>query len=129
MTDLLLDTHILIWLALGERIGPETLQLVLRAPTVYVSAASIFELKIKQAGGKLPAAGKVIDTLDSMGITVLPLTQSHLSLYRLFHVDNRDPFDNALVATAISEKITLITADRQLLNLHLEGLETVDGRK
>jgi PIN domain nuclease of toxin-antitoxin system len=129
VANFLLDTNALIWLALGTRIGPETKKLISEADTVYISSLSIFELRIKWSSGKLLAAEKVISALDTMDLSVMSLTGDNLNSYRIFSSDNRDPFDNALVSVAISENLTLITSDQQLLKLKIKGLETIDAHK
>ncbi len=74
--NLLLDTHSLVWLSAGIKLGPKTLQLIKEADSVFVSALSIFELRLKQAKGKFPEAEDVIDSLETMGLEVLNLTSS-----------------------------------------------------
>lgn len=129
MKKILLDTHILIWLAYDARIGKKTHQLIMGADAVYVSAGSILELRIKQAAGKLPGIDDVIASLNSLGCTVLDVTKAHADSYRLFGDVNRDPFDNLLSSIAIQESLTFVTADKKILALKKPGLVTVDARK
>jgi PIN domain nuclease of toxin-antitoxin system len=47
------------------------------------------------------------------GFIILPITQSHLARLTLpFH--HRDPFDRLLVATAMVENMTILTADENI---------------
>lgn len=130
MANFLLDTNALIWLALGVKTGPIVKKLISKQDNnIYLSAISVFELRIKQSSGKLLAADKVIEAINTMGISILPLTPENLSNYRIFSNQNKDPFDNALISVAISEGLIFITADRDLLRLKDKGLKTIDATK
>lgn len=129
VSTVLLDTNALIWLAVGKNIGHDTKSLIAKSNNVYVSALSILELRIKGSTGKLQAAEKVIASLATMQITVLPLTLEDLDEYQIFDQKNRDPFDNALISTAIKNKVILVTADRSILGLEINGLKTIDARR
>jgi len=47
-------------------------------------------------------------------ITILPIKTSHLTVLESLPMIHRDPFDRILVATALDEGMTLITADRNI---------------
>lgn len=129
MTGLLLDTNALIWLATGLRMGPQAKTIVSQAEVVYISSLSVFELRIKQSHSKFELAQKVIDSLKDMQISVLPLTVENLSNYKIYSPDNRDPFDNAIISVAISENITLVTSDKDIIGLNHPGLTCINARK
>ena len=112
---LLLDTHLLLW-ALSEpkRIGREGLALIARAE-VYISAASIWEISIKSAQGKLkikPLA--VLLAVEPTGFSMLPITGEHATRVYDLGKHHNDPFDRLLVAQAQVESMILLTNDKVL---------------
>lgn len=129
MNNLLLDTHTLIWLAEGVKIGPKTLVALRTSGTVYVSPLTILELKIKQARGKLPHAADIISSIPVMEIIVLDFNQNQATGYELFNPANLDPFDNALIGIAISKSLSFVTADRDILSIKHSGLTCIDARQ
>lgn len=112
----LLDTHVILWtLAKSESLRSEALE-VLRAPETIrvVSVASLWEIAIKRAIGRLTAPEDLPDFLQRTGHEFLTVTVRHawaVSKLTQFH---GDPFDRLLVAQAQIEDIPLITHDRQL---------------
>lgn len=114
----LLDTMVWLW-SVGptEMIGRAGLDVLNDGEQeVYLSAASAWEVAIKTKLGKftLPEdPGRYVPKrLATQGIRSLPITQSHaLKVYEL-HIHHRDPFDRLLIAQAIVEGITILTADR-----------------
>ena len=112
---LLLDTHLLLW-ALSEpkRIGRQGLALIAKAD-VYVSAASIWEISIKSAQGKLkinPVA--VLRAVEPTGFSMLSITGDHAARVYDLGKHHNDPFDCLLVAQAQVESMTLLTNDEVL---------------
>lgn len=111
----LLDTHLLLW-ALSE---PSKLSASIRkqinAAEVYVSAASIWEVSIKSAAGKLAAnAGEVLASIEPAGFSLLPITGEHAVKVAELPLLHKDPFDRMLVAQAAIEPMILLTNDEAL---------------
>ncbi|HTE22497.1 MAG TPA: type II toxin-antitoxin system VapC family toxin [Candidatus Limnocylindria bacterium] len=129
MKKILLDTHILIWLAGGVKVGPQTLRLIQDADVVLVSALSILELRIKYSTGKLPEVEKIIASIKTMEFEILDLTHTHTESYQIFNPLNKDPYDNALLSTALVESIALVTADQGILSVKRKGLELINAKK
>ncbi|HTE57604.1 MAG TPA: PIN domain-containing protein [Verrucomicrobiae bacterium] len=127
MNKLLLDTHALVWLAAGVKLGPQTLRHISEADVVLVSALSIFELRLKAATGKFPEAEVIISSISTMSLEVLNFTEWHTEAYKIFNSLNKDPYDNALVSVAIAESVPLVTADRVILSLKIKGLRSVSA--
>jgi PIN domain nuclease of toxin-antitoxin system len=113
----LIDTHVLLWLDDASTRFSEHILDLLRDPrhTVYCSAASLWEIAIKQGLNKLEVKGPVPAMLERYGITELPVTARDAELARLLPMHHRDPFDRMLVAQAMAENLVLISADRQML--------------
>ena len=120
MTALLLDTHALLWVLLDPaRIPAETLATV-RAPdtTVYVSAASAWEVATKHRLGKLQGAAAVVsgyrEHLARLRAEELPITGHHALTAGTLQWSHRDPFDRVIVAQALLESLTVVTSDAVL---------------
>lgn len=110
---LLLDTHILLWaLADDPRLAPGRRQALEQAERLYVSAASIWEIAIKRALGKLLIQGDPAQVARDAGCLELPITWAHAKTAGALPAHHADPFDRMLIAQAQAEGLTLITADR-----------------
>jgi PIN domain nuclease of toxin-antitoxin system len=112
---LLLDTHILLWaLADARRLGHRGRELI-DASEAYVSAASIWEVSIKAALGKLQASPRILtDALAPAGYRTLSVTPEHAAQVHLLEPLHRDPFDRMLIAQARAEGMSLLTDDEAL---------------
>ncbi|MDA0337590.1 MAG: type II toxin-antitoxin system VapC family toxin [bacterium] len=110
---LLLDTHALLWW-LDD--APE-LSATARAAiaggdnVVFVSAATIWEIRIKQAIGKLQISADFEQVLDDQGFDCLDVTSRHAHALANLPLHHRDPFDRMLIAQARVERLKIITLD------------------
>jgi PIN domain nuclease of toxin-antitoxin system len=114
MSGYLLDTHAFIWLVMGDRrLGKEVIELVESLTNdIYVSAASIWEISIKQGIGKLPSLSRdAEEVIDETGLIRLDISTRHAQLAGRLPLLHRDPFDRMLVAQAQTEDLVLITDD------------------
>ena len=117
---LLLDTHVFLWwLEENERISPLLRTSIGSSPRVVVSAASAWEAAIKASLGKLRMPGAFEDGVDACGFEKLPIAFRHAERAGRLPPHHRDPFDRMLVAQAIEEKLTLVSADRQFDRYHV----------
>jgi PIN domain nuclease of toxin-antitoxin system len=114
--SLLLDTHVLLWfLGAPERLRPAVLARIQNArEIVFVSAISVWETELKRALGKLEAPDDLEERLEAQRFTELPLQTRHVRVLRNLPGLHRDPFDRMLAAQAITDQLTLVTADRKL---------------
>jgi PIN domain nuclease of toxin-antitoxin system len=85
------------------------------APAVFVSAASIWEISIKAASGKLAMPADFDEAVGKSGFRNLPITGRHAMGCDIAAPPHRDPFDAMLVAQAEVERPDLLTADAKLL--------------
>jgi PIN domain nuclease of toxin-antitoxin system len=108
----LLDTHLLLW-ALGSPSKlPAAARKLINDANVYVSAASIWEVSIKAALGKLSADPReVLAALEPAGFLELPVTGAHAARVVDLPAIHRDPFDRLLIAQALTEPMRLLTND------------------
>ena len=111
----LLDTHLLLW-ALGAplKLNAETRKIV-DTSEVYVSAATLWEISIKVALGKLKAdVNEVLAAVPTAGLRLLPITGEHAARVVRLPPHHEDPFDRMLVAQAVTEPMILLTNDKAL---------------
>jgi PIN domain nuclease of toxin-antitoxin system len=109
----LLDTHILLWwLSDDEALPPRAAQVIADSGTVVlVSAASVWEIAIKKAVGRLDAPDDLLDALDASAFDALAITAAHAVAAGELPAHHADPFDRMLIAQARVEGLTLITVD------------------
>lgn len=113
---LLLDTHVLLWwLANDPSLGEEVREGISDAGSgVFVSAASAWEISIKQALGKLDAPSDLVRQIELNRFEPLPITVSHAYAAGALPRHHDDPFDRVLVAQAAAEGLTLATRDPRM---------------
>jgi PIN domain nuclease of toxin-antitoxin system len=109
--NLLLDTHVLIWWDEGRRLAAEARRAIADADSVYVSAASAWEVAIKIGLGRLRPIRTVEQAVDESGFLELPVTFRHADRVGKLPPHHRDPFDRLLIAQADVEDLTLVTRD------------------
>ncbi|WP_131769756.1 type II toxin-antitoxin system VapC family toxin [Candidatus Protofrankia californiensis] len=112
---LLLDTHVVIWwLADDATLSEETKVLIDEEPDVYVSPASIWEITIKQAIGRLKGPTDLPERIRDSEFRELPIRHHHAIAAGRLPAIHRDPFDRMLVAQARCEDLTLVTRDADI---------------
>ncbi len=113
---LLLDTHLLLWAAgQPDRLSAAACALIEAADNELIfSAASLWEIAIKRGLGRddFLIDGRLLrrGLLDN-GYVELPICSEHALAIDTLPPLHKDPFDRILVAQAIVEGITLLTAD------------------
>lgn len=131
---LLIDSHVLLWAALDD----PRLKGGVRAAYVdpdndlLLSTATIWELGIKHALGKLPLPVAARDffarEIEVRGYRVLDVRRAHAERAgELPHVDtgHRDPFDRMLISQALVEGVALLSADGRFDAYRALGLQLV----
>ena len=122
---LLVDTHALLW-AIGD---PERLRDAARTALwdprneVRVSVASVWEIGIKRALGKLTAPDDLGPHLEAANFVPLPISLEHASAAGSLPLHHRDPFDRMLIAQAQIESLTLVTRDARFARFGVQVLE------
>lgn len=110
---LLLDTHVYLWwLNDDSRLGPEARSaMASRGAVVHVSAATVWEIAIKAALGKLTIEGDVVEEIGANHFVELPVVARHAAAAGALprHLD--DPFDRLLIAQARQEDLVVVTRD------------------
>lgn len=122
---LLLDTHVLLWWLgnTGDLSVEATHAVGDPENAVFVSAASVWEISIKQAMGKLPAREDLLQEIDRNGFFPLPIGMEHAEEAGRLPRLHGDPFDRMLIAQARLEDLTLVTRDRNIAGYKVKVLE------
>jgi PIN domain nuclease of toxin-antitoxin system len=112
----LLDTHVVLWIAENSAMLSAKAKTAILDKTAdkYVSIVSAWEVAIKLGTKKLFLDGglpEFFKMIDSNGFQTLPIEKAYLQRLLALPDSHRDPFDRLLLATAIAEEMTLITAD------------------
>ncbi|MBW1996806.1 MAG: type II toxin-antitoxin system VapC family toxin [Deltaproteobacteria bacterium] len=123
--NLLLDTHVLLWWLDDNPILSEKAKRAISNPDniVFISAAVIWEIRIKQALGKLVIPDNFLEVLTQESFEMLNITLYHADAIKELPFHHRDPFDRMLIAQAKVEGLTLVTRDRHLRKYKVEVLE------
>lgn len=113
---ILLDTHVLLWAAgAPERLTAAVRELLEATDSeLMFSVASLWEIAIKRGLGRDdfrvdPRALR--RGLEQHGYEELPILSRHALALDQLPAIHRDPFDRILVAQALVEGVTLLTAD------------------
>jgi PIN domain nuclease of toxin-antitoxin system len=119
----ILDTHVIIWMLEGDENLSQKVQEIIKNPIndCSVSIISFQEIAIKQNIGKLEiknSLSKIVKALKTERINIIQNEIFHLEeLVKLKTIANhKDPFDRMIIATAISEKMLIISIDEKFRN-------------
>lgn len=113
---ILLDSHTLIWaLHAPDRLRPEA-RLILEDPRtiVFFSAASVWELEMKRAKGKLDLPEDWLDAISHLSFLHLAITADDAVCCAHLPPHHADPFDRMLIAQATMHQLTLASRDAML---------------
>ncbi len=113
---LLLDTNVLLWTLAGSpKIQPVSQLILAPESEVFVSTASLWEIAIKTAIGKLTAdLTEIRQAVAASGFIELSIRGEHVETIATLPMHHKDPFDRMIVAQAITEPLRLLSGDRQL---------------
>lgn len=125
---LLLDTHVLLWLFKEpDRLSLTTHDRLAESETeILVSVATLWEIAIKRAVGKLNLPGDLVQIVPrfvrEIGADLLTISPAHALSVADLPMHHRDPFDRLLIAQAHIEKIPIVTADRSFAAYDIEAI-------
>ncbi len=111
--NLLLDTHALLWWLDANPLLSEKAKSYIAdgSNLVFVSAVIIWEIRIKQALGKLEIPSNFRQVLEQQPFEMLAITAEHAHAVGDLPAIHRDPFDRMLIAQAKVEGFTIVTRD------------------
>lgn len=123
---ILIDTHALLWFFTNDgRLTAKAKGIYLdKSHSIYLSAASFWELNIKCSLGKLKLSSNwrflLKKYLEENSIQWLNLSPEHCHQVSLLPFHHKDPFDRMLVAQALTENMPLITCDSEFSQYGIE---------
>ena len=116
--NLLLDTHVFLWLNdTPEKLSPAALAACQDENNIlFLSLASVWEIQIKQQLGKLEL-NENLPTLVSTqqqqnGLQLLSIELAHIEALNQLPSVHRDPFDRLLIAQSIQQQMLIVSADQ-----------------
>ena len=116
---LLLDTRAFLWWLAGEStLSPAARKAIGESKnTIFVSAASAWEIATKYRIGKLPGVASIVgnlrEVITDQAFTELAISLHHAQVAGTLPGPHRDPFDRILVAQALLEKLVLVSNEEQ----------------
>ena len=130
----LIDTHILIWFRLNDKKLKANIYAILTNPDnkIFVSDVSLYEITVKKKINKLPDFIATIDDIVFVAqqdkFHFLPIAHTHFLSYDSvpFFNYHPDPFDRLIIATALSENLTIISADEKF-KLYLPDIQLIEA--
>ncbi len=113
----LIDTHIFLWWDQQLRRLSRPLRAAIEdeANEIVVSAATIWEIAIKRAIGKLRFDRPTVAAVLALGFEILPVAGAHAEHAGGLPPHHNDPFDRLIIAQAYLEGMVLGTQDRRML--------------
>jgi len=115
--NLLLDTHAMLWFLWADsQLSPNAKALIEDADNrKLVSIASCWEIAIKVGLGKLdlgePSRSFLPREIAHNNFELLPIDLNHATMVEKLPTHHRDPFDRLLIAQAVVEGLSLVSAD------------------
>lgn len=114
MNGFLLDTNFAIFgLSQPDRIPASVKRTVEKGP-IYLSVLSYWEVVLKSTKGKLSVGDPRLwwmEALEKLAATPLLLRPDHIAEIPALAPIHQDPFDRALIAQAIAERLTFVSSD------------------
>jgi PIN domain nuclease of toxin-antitoxin system len=123
VSRLLVDTHALLWWLTDDPDLSATAREALAEPAndVLVSAASVWQIAIKRALGKLTVPDDLLSQIEAQGFGWLTVNAEHAWQVRDLPPHRRDPFDRLLVAQSLVEQMPIVSADPRLAAYGVEA--------
>src|SRR4051812_32699653 len=111
----LLDTHAFLWWVTDDPRLTARAKRTIAGTACLLSVATCWEMAIKASLGKLTIPGAVDrfvqEQLEVIGFTLLPIALEHTGRVAALPFHHRDPFDRLLAAQALTEDLSLVSAD------------------
>lgn len=116
----LLDTHAILWtLADDARLGKKARSIVKGAVpgALAISDISLLEIALLVDRGRVTLDGSLRGLLDEVSscFRVLPIEPAVAEKSMALELEQADPFDRVIAATACHHRLTLVTRDKRLV--------------
>jgi PIN domain nuclease of toxin-antitoxin system len=111
----LLDTHTFLWISAEPVKLSSRARAVCSSESLILSAASIWEISIKNRSGRIalpsPLNDYMLKQIRFAGVTVLPIQFRHAITAGELDSPHKDPFDRMLAAQCLEEHLPCVTKD------------------
>ena len=112
----LIDTHTFLWFTEGSsELSVKAKNLIKNKDNeIFISIASLWEISIKTATGKLEITGSydlIIEDIIENEMQILPINFAHTVIQNQLPFHHRDPFDRIIASQAVVENMDLINVD------------------
>jgi len=123
--NLFLDTHVLLWWLDDSPKLSRTGRNAIADPEnlIILSAVVIWEIRIKQALGKLEIPQNFYRVVKDQGFELLSITADHAHAVGDLPMHHRDPFDRMIIAQAKLENLHVVTHDIMFQKYDIPVLE------
>jgi PIN domain nuclease of toxin-antitoxin system len=117
---ILLDTHVWIWYLTAANELPKKFRQKIEEPAteLYLSAISQWEAHLLLERGRVPTANTprvwIQEALQMLQVRDVSVTSAILVRSREMKIENQDPADRIIAATAVEGNLMLMTADKAL---------------
>ncbi|HEY5326344.1 MAG TPA: type II toxin-antitoxin system VapC family toxin [Mucilaginibacter sp.] len=116
--NFLIDTHVLLWYLEGNNSLPARIRTDINNSenNILISIVSFWELAIKLTSGKINTKitlSQIEEDITNREFEILHISFQHLEALMALPKVHGDPFDRLIIAQAISENLTIISADKQ----------------
>ena len=110
----LLDSHIFLWwLSDSDKLETHIYDIISDTRnTIYISSATIWEISIKEALGKLKVDADLDCAISENGFIELKISAKCANATKQLPFIHKDPFDRMLISQAIEGDMTLISVDK-----------------
>lgn len=114
--QLLIDTHILVWIVLDDRRLSAAQRDALGDPenSIVFSAVNAYELAHLQQLRRIPIEESIGKLQELVGFELADLPSDAWSYVESLPDIHRDPLDRLLIAHALSSGMTVVTADESI---------------
>jgi PIN domain nuclease of toxin-antitoxin system len=110
--NILIDTHIFIWLLKTPRkISPQHIAILKSPHTFFLSSISVAEMMIKSSIGKLEVDYDPVEMAGKSGLKFLDFSAEDAALLKSLPMHHKDPFDRMLIAQCINRDCSIMTND------------------
>ena len=125
--NLLLDTHVYLWMRGDSSRLPESFRKAMVDPKnmCYFSSISAAEIAVKKSIGKLATSASVLTEVEHLGLYELSFTNDHARELENLPLIHRDPFDRMLIAQARVEAMVLLSVDPFVRSYDVETIPLV----
>jgi PIN domain nuclease of toxin-antitoxin system len=111
----LLDTQAFLWWVTDDRRLSRRAARAIAGTECLLSVASCWEMSIKASLGKLSLPGAVDrfvqEQIEVNGFSLLAISLEHVGGVAGLPFHHRDPFDRLLVAQALADDLSVVSAD------------------